>query len=185
MKSSNYVDRKNFEKYFMTNCKFKWNEIQVSNLFIFRCSVPEPLSRVLEPVSVTHFDHSDADYDTLKNYRMMDSRLDLDEMDEDLEREARTQSDGADPGVVGPVVWEMHKKGFDLSTNSLSSPMRDPHATRNRFEGLLEGAMKLYGSSSYSNCHSLMNQQEDDQLGVLPGVIKSKEARGKSAATIR
>lgn len=22
----------------------------------------------------------------------------------------RTQSDGSDPGVVGPIVWEMHKK---------------------------------------------------------------------------
>lgn len=148
-----------------------------------RCSVPEPLSRVLEPVSVTHLDHSDADYDTLKNYRMMDSQKSLNEMDEmDLEREARAQSDGADPGVVGPVVWEMHKKGFDLSTNSLSSPIRDPTVTRNRFEGLLEGAMKLYGSSS---CHSLMNQQDGDQLSHLPGVIKSKEVRGKSAATIR
>lgn len=135
---------------------------------------------------MTHLDHSDADYDTLKNYRMMDSQKSLNEMDEmDLDGEARAQSDGADPGVVGPVVWEMHKKGFDLSTNSLSSPMRDPTVTRNRFEGLLEGAMKLYGSSSYSNCHSLMNQQEEDQLGHLPGVIKSKDVRGKSAATIR
>jgi hypothetical protein len=79
----------------------------------------------------------------------------------------------------------MHKKGLDVSTNSLGSPLRDPHATRNRFEGLLEGAMKLYGSSSYSNCHSLVNQQDDDQLGQMPGVIRSKEARGKSAATIR
>jgi hypothetical protein len=133
---------------------------------------------------VTHLDHSDADYDTLKNYRMMDSQksLDLDEIEEDL---SQVQSDGGDPGIVGPVVWEMHKKGFDLSTNSLSSPMRDPHTTRNRFEGLLEGAMKLYGSSSYSNCHSLLNQQDEDQLGQMPGVIKSKEVRGKSAATIR
>ena len=133
---------------------------------------------------MTHLDHSDADYDTLKNYRMMDSQksLDLDELEEDL---SQVQSDGGDPGIVGPVVWEMHKKGFDLSTNSLSSPLRDPHATRNRFEGLLEGAMKLYGSSSYSNCHSLLNQQDEDQLGQMPGVIKSKEVRGKSAATIR
>lgn len=110
--------------------------------------------------------------------------LNVDELDE-LEQDGRTQSDGADPGVVGPVVWEMHKKGFELSTNSLSSPLHDPQVTRNRFEGLLEGAMKLYGSSSYSNCHSLMNQQEDEQLVQMPGVIKSKEARGKSAATIR
>lgn len=149
----------------------------------FRCSVPEPLSRVLEPVSVTHLDHSDADYETLKNYRM-DSQKSLifDEMNENMEHEARTQSDAADPGVVGPVVWEMHKKGLDLSTNSLSSPLRDPHSTRNRFEGLLEGAMQLYGSSSYSNCQSVLNQKEDDHL---PGVIRSREVRGKSAATIR
>lgn len=103
--------------------------------------------------------------------------------DEDL---ARVYSDGADNGVVGPVVWEMYKKGFDLSTNSLHSPTRDPHSARNRFEGLLEGAMKLYGSSSYSNCHSLLNQQNDDQSEhQVPGVIKTKETRGKSAATIR
>ncbi|KAL7030859.1 hypothetical protein ACKWTF_006810 [Chironomus riparius] len=153
-----------------------------------KCSVPEPLSRVLEPVSVTHLDHSDADYDTIKNYRMMNSQksLDSDDIDVENERDAQcTQSDGADPGFVGPIVWEMHKKGLDVSTNSLSSPLRDPHVTRNRFEGLLEGAMKLYGSSSYSNCHSLVNQQDDDQLGQMPGVIRSKEARGKSAATIR
>lgn len=140
---------------------------------------------------MTHFDHSDADYDTLKNYRMRDSQksldLDDDDIDDDeIERDAQcTQSDCADPGFVGPIVWEMHKKGLDVSANSLGSPLRDPHTTRNRFEGLLDGAMKLYGSSSYSNCHSLMNKQDDDQLGHMPGVIKSKEARGKSAATIR
>lgn len=155
-----------------------------------RCSVPEPLSRVLEPVSVTHLDHSDADYEQLKNYRMVDSQksLDLDEIDEDIyEQEMhRTQSDGADPGVIGPVVWEMHKKGFDQSTNSMESPSRDPLVTRNRFEGLLEGAMKLYGSSSYSNFNSLVNQTtEEEQFGQMPGAIKSKEVRGKSAATIR
>lgn len=83
-------------------------------------------------------------------------------------------------------MWEMHKKSLDISTKSLGSPLRDPHASRSRFEGLLDGAMKLYSSSSYSNCHSSMkNQHDDDQLGQLPGVIKSKEARGKSAATIR
>lgn len=145
---------------------------------------------MLEPVSVIHLDHSDADYEQLKNYRMIDSQksLDLDEIDEDIyEQEiVRTQSDGADPGVIGPVVWEMHKKGIGQPTNSIESPLRDPHLTRNRFEGLLEGAMKLYGSSSYSNCHSLMNQTtEEEQFGQMPGAIKPKEIRGKSAATIR
>jgi len=113
---------------------------------------------------------------------MMDSQKSLELNDDD--EVGRVHSDGADPGVVGPVVWEMHKKGLDVSTSSLGSPLRDPHATRNRYEGLLEGAMKLYGSSSYSNCHSLMNQQEDE-LSPMPGSIKAKEMRGKSAATIR
>lgn len=151
------------------------HEVIITTLFL-RCSVPDPLSRILEPVSVTHLDQSDADLETLKDYRMKDSQKSLyfNETDEDL---ARAQSDGADQGFIGPVVFEMYKKGFDLSTNSLSATNSsrddDPSATRNRFEGLLEGAMKLYGSSSYSNCNS------------VPGVIKSKEARGKSAATIR
>lgn len=114
---------------------------------------------------------------------MMDSQKSLNI--DDVERDAQTQSDGADPGFVGPIVWEMHKKGLDVSANSLMSPLRDPHKSRSRFEGLVEGAMKLYSSSSYSNCHSLTHQQDDDQLGQMPGVIKSKEARGKSAATIR
>jgi hypothetical protein len=146
-----------------------------------RCSVPEPLSRVLEPVSVTHLDHSDADHDTLKNYRMRDfhSSANSNEIEDELQLDAQVQSDGGDPGVVGPVVWEMHKKGFDLSTNSLSSPLRDPSSTRNHFEGLLSGA--IYGSSSVSNCNTLSHQDDD----IMPGVIKSKEARGKSAATIR
>lgn len=152
----------------------------------YRCTVPEPLSRVLEPVSVTHLDHSDADYDTLKSYRMHSQKsLDFDASNENINQEARAHSDDADPGVVGPVVWEMHRKGINFSSNSSSSPLHDPHSTRNRFEGLLDGAMQLYGSSSYSNCHSVVNQKEDDQLGHLPGVIKSKENRGKSAATIR
>ena len=100
--------------------------------------------------------------------------------------DARAQSDGADPGFIGPVVWEMHKKSLEASSNSSNSPLRDPHTSRSRFEGLLEGAMKLYNSSSYSNCHSTLNHQDDDQLGQMPGVIKSREARGaKSAATIR
>ena len=146
--------------------------------------MPEPLSRVLEPVSVTHLDHSDADYDTLKNYRMDSQKsLNLEELNDNLD--ARTQSDEADPGVVGPVVWEMHKKGLEVSTNSLNSPLRDPQLTRNRFEGLLEGAMKLYGSSSYSNCHSVMNQKDVDQVSHLPGFVKTREVRGKSAANIR
>lgn len=75
----------------------------------------------------------------------------------------RTQSDGSDPGIVGPVVWELHKKEMGKQSKKLwllssvfntngflythiipDSPLRDPAKTRNRFEGLLEGAIRLY-----------------------------------------
>lgn len=85
-----------------------FNELKI----FFRCSVTEPLNRILEPVSVTHLDHSDADYETLKNYRMMDSQKSLDI--DDSEREARTQSDGADPGVLG-----MKKSSSFLNKNTI------------------------------------------------------------------
>lgn len=157
-----------------------------------RYSMPESLAKVLEPVSVTHLDHSDPDYDTLnKNYRISASQKSIEIDDgEDVEFDekfSRTQSDGADPGVLGPIVWEMHKKELTAKTsNEICSPIRDPFVTRNRFEGLLEGAMKLYGSNSYSNCHSIMNQDEEiTEENLMPGVIKSIENRGKSAATIR
>lgn len=146
-----------------------------------RCIVPEPLSRVLEPVSVTHLDHSDADYETLKNSRLRGSQksLYISYSEEEL-KNLKADSDGADPGFVGPAVWEMHKKSRNQSTNE--SPLRDPTETRHRFEDLLDGAMKLYTSSSYTNCYSLMNE---NQANETPGSVKTKENRGKSAATIR
>lgn len=55
--------------------------------------MPEPLNRVLEPVSVLHLD-------------MMD--------DDDLTRRVfvRHGSVGTmeDPGIIGPVVWNMHQQ---------------------------------------------------------------------------
>lgn len=65
---------------------------------------------------------------------------------------------------------------FGILDNS-NSPMRDPIQTRNRFEGLLEGAIKLYSNDSKD---SDFNQPND-----MPGVIRSKDSRGKSAATTR
>lgn len=130
-----------------------------------RCSVPEPLSRVLEPVSVTHLDHYDADLDTGKTLRTTNNR--------DSFHFKRSQSDGNDPGVIGPVVWELHKKEMENKDNS--SPLRDPLITRNRFEGLLEGAIKMYNTNDNENV-------KDDEV---PGAIKSKDFRGKSAVVLR
>lgn len=54
-----------------------------------------------------------------------------------------------------------------------SSPLRDPLTTRNRFEGLLEGAIKMYDTNE--------NTKNDE----VPGAIKSKDFRGKSAIVLR
>lgn len=75
-----------------------------------KCSMPEPLNRVLEPLSVMHLDQSDGGLDSVRRPRNV--RV-VDKEDDGREPKApfvRSQSDGADPGVIGPVVWEIHKR---------------------------------------------------------------------------
>lgn len=88
-----------------------------------KCAVPEPLSRVLEPLSVMHLDHSDEGVEsatgggaTGRMPRIIEAtyKRELDHSSVGMAQEDgqlfRSQSDGADPGVIGPVVWEIHKK---------------------------------------------------------------------------
>uniref|UniRef100_A0A182WBL5 Uncharacterized protein n=1 Tax=Anopheles minimus TaxID=112268 RepID=A0A182WBL5_9DIPT len=138
-----------------------------------RCFVPEPLSRVLEPVTMTHLDQSDAYVDGMKSTGPDTAGTSQYNTDTEVHL-ARTQSDGADPGVVGPIVWQMHKKEMD----EIASPMRDPVMTRNRFEGLLEGAIQLYTDGP--------EREEEQKNSIpLPGVIRPVENRGKSAVVVR
>lgn len=66
----------------------------------YRTNMPEPLNRVLEPVSVLHLD-------------MMDD-IAYQENDDMTKRRGfmRHGSVGTmeDPGVIGPVVWNMHQQ---------------------------------------------------------------------------
>uniref|UniRef100_A0A182QKE7 Uncharacterized protein n=1 Tax=Anopheles farauti TaxID=69004 RepID=A0A182QKE7_9DIPT len=138
-----------------------------------RCFVPEPLSRVLEPVTMTHLDQSDVYVDGMKSTGPDTAATSQYNTDTEVHL-ARTQSDGADPGVVGPIVWQMHKKEMD----EIASPMRDPVVTRNRFEGLLEGAIQLYTDGP--------EREEEQKNSIpLPGVIRPVENRGKSAVVVR
>lgn len=64
-----------------------------------------------------------------------------------------------------------------------NSPLRDPTKTRNRFEGLLEGAIKLYsnGIKQFSDDGTVNNGSND-----VPGAIRlPKDSRGKSAVVTR
>ncbi|KFB53022.1 AGAP006655-PA-like protein [Anopheles sinensis] len=138
-----------------------------------RCFVPEPLSRVLEPVTMTHLDQSDVYADGMKSTGPDTAGTSQYNTDTEVHL-SRTQSDGADPGVVGPIVWQMHKREMD----EIASPMRDPFVTRNRFEGLLEGAMQLYTEGP--------EREEEQKNSIpLPGVIRPVENRGKSAVVVR
>lgn len=129
-----------------------------------RCGVPEPLSRVLEPVSVTHLDHYDADVDTANTHKTDPANL------------QRSSSDGADPGVIGPVVWEMHKQEIE----KVSSPLRDPVSTRNRFEGLLEGAIRMYNGSSTKKVEMIVPNDNDPRE-----TPRFHDFRGKSAPKLK
>lgn len=98
-----------------------------------KCNVPESLSRVLEPVSITHLDQYDeieateaATIATKLPPRIVDVEVKVksspkhthynqhEPIDEQKSDEiiylSRTRSDGADPGVIGPVAWQYHKK---------------------------------------------------------------------------
>lgn len=83
-----------------------------------KCTVPEPLSRVLEPVSVIHLDHLDdadclhrkpkivdASYKTRQTDKSMRLAKQFDDEPTDPQL-IRSQSDGADPGIIGPGAWK-------------------------------------------------------------------------------
>lgn len=103
-----------------------------------RYSMPvEPLTKVLEPVSVTHLDHSDPDYETLKNtYKLSNSQKSLNMSDEHIfdpanDELSRTHSDAADPGVrrdpyLNPTRYNYFFTFFAIGTwtNSLGNSQK-------------------------------------------------------------
>ncbi|RZB40172.1 uncharacterized protein BDFB_005771, partial [Asbolus verrucosus] len=110
-----------------------------------RGSMPEPLNKVLEPVSVLHLDMPDDEgpMHHEPSRRRSDSKHSL----------TRHGSIGTveDPGVIGPVVWNMHCQRLqhgvsvdegidDLKVASNVSRMRK------RFHDLLDDTFSLFGS---------------------------------------
>lgn len=58
--------------------------------------MPEPLTKVLEPVSVLHLD-------------MLDDGNQDQDVPEYFKRHGSVGA-GEDPGVIGPIVWSMHRQ---------------------------------------------------------------------------
>jgi hypothetical protein len=137
-----------------------------------KCVVPEPLSRVLEPTTLTHLDQLDSDPNIDRKFKKVPT---YEEKNDPVL--TRSHSDGADPGVVGPIVWQIHKESLQHD-KAAASPLRDPAKTRSRFENLLDGAMKFYETPPYPP----PAYDEDCTNNEMPGAVKIKDYRVKTAA---
>lgn len=83
-------------------------------IYIFRgANIPEPLARVLEPVSVSHLDCEDED-EPIVVPAVPPSGLVKGSVPKvpksQLTRHASLEAE--DPGVIGPVVWERHRSSI-------------------------------------------------------------------------
>lgn len=86
--------------------------------------LPEPLARVLEPLSITYFDHFNeteaiaAATITARKPRIVDTKVKTSNGPIMSTRTydgkfLRSYSDATDPGVIGPAVWKMHKQQLE------------------------------------------------------------------------
>ncbi|KAL4713436.1 hypothetical protein ACJJTC_010421 [Scirpophaga incertulas] len=115
-----------------------------------RGNVVEPLSRILEPVSVRHLDIdspvSSPNHEKEKKIekhvvprRQMPSQL------------VRLGSIDKDPGVIGPLVWDLHCQRIkDVSKPASPSGQKAGSRMRQRFNELVDDAFTLFGSAGVS-----------------------------------
>ncbi|XP_038218725.1 uncharacterized protein LOC119837281 [Zerene cesonia] len=122
-----------------------------------RGNTVEPLSRILEPVSVRHLDvdspvSSRKGQDTVPR-RQMPSQL------------VRLGSIDKDPGVIGPLVWDLHcqriKDASKPSTPMTSS--QEPGRMRQRFNELMDDAFTLFGSAGSTPSNDTYTVEREDK----------------------
>ncbi|KAJ8926390.1 hypothetical protein NQ314_021174 [Rhamnusium bicolor] len=135
-----------------------------------RGNMPEPLNKVLEPVSVLHLDMPEDDntvhYPTDVRYKKKGL--------------VRHGSVGAveDPGVIGPIVWNMHCQRLNHGV-SVDEGIDDLKVANNvsrmrkRFHDLLDDTFSLFGSRRDS---PVENTRPDQSSRPLPIEVKSHSA---------
>ncbi|CAH2055710.1 unnamed protein product, partial [Iphiclides podalirius] len=115
-----------------------------------RGNAVEPLSRILEPVSVRHLDvetppptpkaHAHAQRGEGAPRRQMASQL------------VRLGSIDKDPGVIGPLVWDLHCQRIKSAPRQQSPRWKGQKEgasrMRQRFNELMDDAFTLFGSAS-------------------------------------
>ncbi|XP_072383378.1 uncharacterized protein [Diabrotica undecimpunctata] len=143
-----------------------------------RVSIPEPLNKVLEPVSIHHLDIPDDEFREDDNMEMY-KRLGL----------ARHASLGAveDPGVIGPIVWNMHKERISHGV-SVDEGINDLNVSTNltkmrkRFHDLLDDTFSLFGSRKTS---PVEKKRHDPHSRVAPSEVKSHSAVNRSTDDLK
>ncbi|CAH0560395.1 unnamed protein product [Brassicogethes aeneus] len=133
-------------------------------------NMPEPLNKVLEPVSVLHLDMPEDEHDS----KYKPSSL------------VRHGSLGTseDPGIIGPVVWNLHCERMQHGV-SVDEGIHDLKETgnvtkmRKRFHELLDDTFSLFGSRRESpvelsrppievKSHSAVNTRQDEEVAPIP-----------------
>ncbi|XP_075982109.1 uncharacterized protein LOC142980550 isoform X2 [Anticarsia gemmatalis] len=126
-----------------------------------RGNVVEPLSRILEPVSVRHLD-IDSPPSSPKKGKDLSKGKDVVPRRQMASQLVRLGSIDKDPGVIGPLVWDLHCQRIkDASkpsspAKSTGSARKDagPSRMRQRFNELMDDAFTLFGSvGSSPNSH--------------------------------
>ncbi|KAJ0172592.1 hypothetical protein K1T71_011731 [Dendrolimus kikuchii] len=120
-----------------------------------RGNIVEPLSRILEPVSVRHLD-IDSPVSTPKKEQKNKDVVPRRQMASQL---VRLGSIDKDPGVIGPLVWDLHCQRIkDASkpsspAKSIGSVRKEPGPSRmrQRFNELMDDAFTLFGSAASSH----------------------------------
>ncbi|KAJ8679668.1 hypothetical protein QAD02_015455 [Eretmocerus hayati] len=147
---------------------------------------PQPLSKVLEPVVVKHLDLE------LESPEMKMKAYDLTIKDSGDQYFLRSSSETKDPGVLGPIVWDLKRKGIEGNGATWSEeadvePGRLPHGqvgrARRRLNELIEDSLGVFGTreprrpgfDKEDSCTSFDQSSRHERFSVLT------ETRGKSA----
>ncbi|CAH0591641.1 unnamed protein product [Chrysodeixis includens] len=132
-----------------------------------RGNVVEPLSRILEPVSVRHLDIDSP----VTSPKRQDPKKDVVPRRQMASQLVRLGSIDKDPGVIGPLVWDLHcqrikdaSKPSSPAKSTCSRKEAGPSRMRQRFNELMDDAFTLFGSvASSPNSHDTYTVDEKDK----------------------
>ncbi|XP_023945337.2 uncharacterized protein LOC112051089 isoform X2 [Bicyclus anynana] len=153
-----------------------------------RGNIVEPLSKILEPVSVRHLDidSSPTSLDQSKVVKPMSGKdvVPRRQMPSQL---VRLGSIDKDPGVIGPLVWDLHcqrikdvSKPSSPAKSASSSARKEPGASRmrQRFNELMDDAFTLFGSAASSDSHhtfTVVKQESKESRESAESVERKSE----------